>query len=418
MQPLKIAIFIDPSPITYISGQSMRFRTLLQHLANNTHPQDEIHLVTTDQVHPHPPSSLYDGKIPIHYTWGFRLPLYPAITLAFDLKAKVVRLCRACRFDILHVTSPGFFFLPVILASRVYRIPLLMSYHTHLPVYVRTYFPSPWNTMAEWILWKVLRWIHSFADLTLVTSPQIATDLAMHGIHPTELWPKGVNTTQFHPQFQSAAMRERMSRGNPNDFLLVYIGRVGREKRLTNLKPILQSLLSRGIPARLCIVGDGPQTSELQEIFSDTPTTFLGSFQGSALSEAFASGDVFVMPSDSETLGFVVMESLASGVPVVASQAGGLIDLIDDGKSGFLVPTNDTSTFAEKIELLYQNPTLRNQMGLQGRITAMDWSWEASMEYLRLQAYPQTIMNFARQRSVSTKQSTNDESTQEEIVIV
>ena len=81
-----------------------------------------------------------------------------------------------------------------------------------------------------------------------------------------------------------------MSNGNPNDFLLVYIGRLGREKRLTDLKDILETLLSRGIPARLCLVGDGPQSSELQDLFQDTSTTFLGSLQGTALSEALPAG--------------------------------------------------------------------------------------------------------------------------------
>ncbi len=392
---LRIMILMDPSPITYLSGQSMRFRILLRHLVD-VHPNDQIHLVTAEQVHPNPPTSCLDEKIPIHYTWGFRLPQYRSLTVSLDLTAKVWRLCRKYKFDIIHVTSPGLYLFPAILVSRFYGIPLLMSYHTHIPVYVRTYLPVPWNTVAEWILWRLLKWIHSFADLTVVTSPQIATDLKDHGIHHTQLWPKGVNTTHFHPQFHTVEMREKMSSGNPDDFLLVFVGRLAREKRLNDLKDILNGLLSKGIPARLCIIGDGPQWSELQEYFKGTPTTFLGSLQGEALAEAFSSGDVFVMPSDSETLGFVVMESLASGVPVVASEAGGLIDLIQDGETGFLVPTGDSDAFVEKIELLHHNLDLKKRMGERGRLFAKEWSWEASMNYLRQIAYPHAIHNSAR----------------------
>lgn len=373
----------------------MRFRTLLRHLVD-FYPNDQIHLVTAEQVHPNPPSSCFDNKIPIHYTWGFRLPQYKTLTVSLDLTQKVWRLCHRYKFDIIHVTSPGLFLVSAILVSRFYKIPLVMSYHTHLPVYVRTYLPSPWNILAEGILWRVLRWIHSFADLTVVTSPQMAADLEAHGIQDAELWPKGVNTTQFHPQFQTSEMKARMSDGNPNDLLLVYIGRLAREKRLTDLKAILQGLLLKGVPVRLCIVGEGPQSSALQTYFQDTPTTFLGSLEGQALSEAFSSGDIFVMPSDSETLGFVVMESLASGVPVVASRAGGLIDLIQDGDTGFLVPTGDIDAFVHKIEFLYQNWNVRNQMGFQGRIISEKWSWKTSMDYLRQTAYRQALHNFAQ----------------------
>jgi sulfoquinovosyltransferase len=392
--PLRIIILSEPSPITYVSGQSLRFRTLLQHLVQS-YPDDQVHLVTSEKNHPNPPSSCFDEKIPIHYTWGFRLPQYKSLTLSLDVTAKVWRLCGKHQFELMHVSSPGMFLFPAIVASRLRGIPLLVSYHTHLPTYIRTYLGSPWNTIGEWIVWRLLRWLHWFADLTVVTSPQIAADLDCHGIRSV-VWPKGVNTTQFHPQFESREMRNQMSQGNPDDFLIVYIGRLAKEKRLTQLRAILNGLLARGIPARLCIVGGGPESRELQNYFRDTPTFFLGSLEGLALSEAFASGNVFVMPSDSETLGFVVMESMASGVPVVASKAGGLIDLIQDGETGLLVPSHDTDAFIEKIGWFYKNPTKRNQMASQGRMAAEQWSWKASMEYLRQTAYMQAKDNFSQ----------------------
>lgn len=392
--PLKIMILTDPSPITYLSGQSIRFRTLLQHLVH-FYPEDQVHLVTTDKIHPNPPSSCFDDKIPIHYTWGFRLPQYKSLTVSLDVSAKVWRLCGEHKFDLIHVSSPGMYLLPAVVASRLRGIPLLMSYHTHLPVYLRTYLPYPWNAIGEWITWRLLRWAHQFADLTVVTSPQMEHALDEHGI-PSVLWPKGVNTTQFHPQFKSQEMRHQMSQGNPDDFLVVYIGRLAREKRLTHLRSILEGLLANGIPTRLCIVGHGPEALDLQKYFQDTPTYFLGGLEGLALSSAFASGDVFIMPSDSETLGFVVMESMASGVPVVASKAGGLIDLVDDGGTGYLVPADDTDAFVEKIAWLYQNPTVRNQMAVQGRHAAEQWSWEASMEYLRQTSYLQAKGNVSQ----------------------
>jgi len=298
-------------------------------------------------------------------------------------------------YDLLHVSSPGLLPIPTIVAARLRGIPLVISYHTHLPVYVHTYCRSPWNRIAEWLLWRLLKAAHSCADLTLVTSPQMGIELERHGISSV-VWPKGVNTTRFHPKFYDTDMRNRMSEGNLDDLLLVYIGRVAREKRLAMLKPILRKLKAKGIPARLCIVGHGPEMEELQALFNDSTTHFLGSLEGIELSRAFASGDIFLMPSDSETLGFVVMESMASGVPVVASRAGGLIDLIKDGEDGFLVEPSQEDGFVERVEQLYLNSTMRGGMSSRARQSAENWSWEASMDYIRLQAYPEARRRFSQ----------------------
>jgi sulfoquinovosyltransferase len=117
--------------------------------------------------------------------------------------------------------------------------------------------------------------------------------------------------------------------------------------------------------------------------------------EGALLSQAFAAADVFVMPSDSETLGFVLMESMASGVPVVACKTGGLMDLIQDGETGYLVNTGDTDAFVNRIEIFMKNPTLRENMVQKARARTEEWSWHASMEYLRQEAYPEAIRNFS-----------------------
>ena len=385
--PMRVLILSDPSPITYTSGQSMRFRTLLEHIVHKF-PCDNVHLVTCEQNDSNPPNSCFDGKIPIYYTRGFRLPQYTALSVSFDWTARVWRLTGKHDYDMIHVSSPGGLVVPAIVASRWRSVPLVMSYHTHLPTYMRSYFASPWNKILEWISWKIIQWTHFWADLTVVTSPQIGDELQKHGI-PNVIWPKGVNTTQFHPRFQSQEMRRLMTDGKSKSLLLVYVGRLAKEKRLMYLKPILGKLQDRSIPVHLCIVGEGPEEERLKRHFQGTPTTFLGSLTGTSLAEAFSSGDIFIMPSDSETLGFVVMESMASGVPVVASQSGGLVDLIHSGRTGFLVPPDDIDGFVSKIETLYRDQDLRKAMSKAGRAMAEEWSWEASMDYLRLSAYSQ-----------------------------
>ena len=420
--PLDICLLVEPSPITYVGGQSVRIRTLIQHLIdnnnnnNNTTSDDDdddddyyhVELITAEVVDPEPPDQ-WRG-VPVHHTHGFRLPHYPTLTISFDWTFQVLRLVAQQRPDILHVTTPGLFMFGALLCSRIFQIPLVMSYHTHLPVYVRTYLPSYLSPLAEWCLWLLNRLVHACADLVVVTSPQIRDEFHQHGIFGinnslVQVWPKGVDTRQFHPRHYSAPMRHRMSGGggggggggdatnnNALDFLIVSIGRLGSEKRLKDLRDIL-----KGVPGgRLCIVGTGPQEPELREYFQGTPTVFLGQLTGLELSQAFASGDAFCLPSDSETLGFVVLESMASGVPCVGANAGGVPHIIRDGVkgTGFLVPPGDTDAFAEKLRLLQKDQKLRAAMSVAARRETERWSWEASMDKLVNELYPKAQMNF------------------------
>lgn len=479
---LNILVLCEPCPITYTSGLSVRFRSLLEYLARSqTETGDQTHLVTvtsssassssssTAAVHQTrkgvlSASACCNGIVPIHYTWGVRLPQYPDVTLALDVTNKVWRLCsrgpatvnegndtvgeeekattatriKNCpKFDILHVSSPGLLVLPAMLASRWQGIPLVMSYHTHIPAYIPSYFgkwPQWAQSFMEWLSWRLIVWVHAnYAHVTVVTSPQIANEFRSHGLDKEcHVWPKGVNTTQFHPQHASPAMRRRMmgamkridinsvteisnSLGendeDDNTLLLVYIGRLAKEKRVKDLKSMLERL-QEGIedatstsssstkPSRvhLCIVGSGPEEAELHAYFEGTNTTFLGSLYGLPLSQAYASADVFVMPSDTETLGFVVMESMASGVPVVAAASGGILDLIDDNETGFLVPPGDTNAFAGRILELHRNPELCRLVSLAGRQAANRWSWESSMDFMRWHVYPLAMRNFRQQR--------------------
>lgn len=180
-----------------------------------------------------------------------------------------------------------------------------------------------------------------------------------------------------------------MSDGNPDDFLMVYIGRLGAEKRIKDIRPMLSKIPN----SRLCIIGKGPQEDELKVYFKGTNTVFTGQMGGDELSSAFASADAFVMPSDSETLGFVVLESMASGVPVVGANAGGIPSIIDDNKTGFLVEPGDINTFVDRLKQL-QNKEFRTKMGKEARTEAERWGWEAATSVLRNIQYERALINF------------------------
>ena len=282
----------------------------------------------------------------------------------------------------------GFMVFAAIFYARVMCIPLVMSYHTHLPNYAVNYLS--FMPGVEKMSWDALRWVHSRADLTLVTSPQMQEELSGQGIPRVQVWRKGIDTERFDPKFRSDEMRSLMTDGNPNDFLMVYVGRLGAEKRLKDIKPMLEQMPN----ARLAIVGKGPQKEELEEYFKGTKTKFMGLMSGDDLSSAFASADTFVMPSDSETLGFVVLESMASGVPVVGANAGGIPSIIHHEDDGFLVEPGDIDGFVARLKKLQNDKAFRESMGKKARAEAEIWGWEAATSVLRNVQYERALINF------------------------
>lgn len=289
--PRNVALLIEPTPFTHVSGYANRFKEMLRYMSK---AGDDVEILTVDTKTPKEDLPAESFGYPIEHTQGFVFPLYDHISLTFDLpEMKGAKMMERRRPDIIHVTSPGFMLFAGLFYARVMRIPLLLSYHTHLPLYGRNYLG--FIPGIEEMSWATLRWVHSRADLTLVTSPQMKAEFDAHDIPRVDVWRKGIDTVRFDPKFKSADMRSKMTNGNPDDFLMVYVGRLGAEKRLKDIRPVLEKLPG----ARLCIVGTGPQADELKEYFEGTNTVFTGQLSGDELSSAFASADAFMMPSDS-----------------------------------------------------------------------------------------------------------------------
>ena len=360
---------------------------------------DDVHVVTTDQSR-NPPNSTFG--YPISYTWGSSSPWYPVV-VTFDIpQFRGFRVLRRFRPDVLHITTPGFIIFLGMAYARIFRVPLVVSYHTHLPEYAVKYMSGvPYIRSFAW-------WLISFtsaaADLVLVTSPQMAAEFAEQGIKRVDIWRKGIDTDRFHPKFRNPDMRARMlaptgsdpallKPSKDNKFLILYCGRISDEKRIALLKPILGRL---GPNAHLCVVGSGPMEKELKVELSGCSATFLGTLVGDELSSAFASADALLMPSDSETLGFVVLESMASGVPVVAARAGGIPSLVEDGVTSLLAKSMDVDDFVKQLRFLKDNKAARESMGKKGRLEAEKWGWEGATSVLRNVQYQTAADNFKR----------------------
>uniref|UniRef100_A0A7S0G354 Glycosyltransferase subfamily 4-like N-terminal domain-containing protein n=1 Tax=Rhodosorus marinus TaxID=101924 RepID=A0A7S0G354_9RHOD len=376
----RIAIVVEPTPFTHVSGYSNRFKTHIEHL---TKAGDDVLIICPDTSE-NAPSEYMGAKV--QNVPGFKFPLYDKIMVSFGLWG-VYPTLRDFNPDIIHLSTPGLMTISTLVYARLLRKPLICSYHTHLPHYAMSY--GMWYSVG--LAWWLIKVCHNRADATLATSPQLCNELRQQGVQRVGLWPKGVNTIVFNPKFKNEAMRSRLSEGNPQDNLLIYVGRLGAEKNLQALKAVLAKLPTN---TRLAFVGDGPYRTTLEELFAGTKTYFAGLLQGEELSKAFASADVFVMPSESETLGFVVMESMASGVPVVGARAGGIPDLIQHEKTGYLFEPGNTDQIVDYVRKMLYDTKLRETMSKNARSESEKWSWKASTSVTRNFHYGRATSSF------------------------
>jgi len=223
------------------------------------------------------------------------LPLYPELKLALP-RPVVAEAIDRFQADVIHVVNPAILGLGGIWLAKTKAIPLVASYHTHLPKYLEHYGLG----MLEPLLWELLKAAHNQASLNLCTSTAMVQELSERGIHNIDLWQRGVDTDAFHPRLASDQRRQQLfgphQEGDP---LLLYVGRLSAEKQIESILPVLTALPR----ARLALVGDGPHRQQLEQTFAGTATRFVGYLRGEDLAGAYASADAFLFPSSTETLG-------------------------------------------------------------------------------------------------------------------
>ncbi|MEL6553708.1 MAG: glycosyltransferase [Cyanobacteria bacterium J06621_11] len=304
---------------------------------------------------------------------GFPLPLYPELKLAFP-RPSMREAIEDFKPDLIHVVNPAVLGLGGIYYSKSLDIPLVASYHTHLPKYLEHYNLG----LLEGVLWELLKAMHNSASINLCTSTVMQQELTEHEIERVEVWQRGVDTELFRPDLRSDEMRSRLSQGNPDAPILIYIGRLSAEKEIDRIKPVLESIPG----ARLALVGDGPYREELEKHFEGTPTNFVGYLAGEELGAAYASADAFIFPSRTETLGLVLLEAMAAGCPVVAAHAGGIPDIVTDGVNGFMFDPKDEQGAVLATQKLLGMKAERELLRQNARVEAERWGWEASTRQL------------------------------------
>ena len=309
------------------------------------------------------------------------LPLYPELKLGLPGPAVSDKL-EAFKPDLIHVVNPAVLGLGGIWLAKTNNIPLIASYHTHLPKYLEHYGMG----MLEPLLWELLKAAHNQALLNLCTSTAMVNELEEKGIQRTALWQRGVDTTNFRPELRSDKMREKLfGKYQKTDSLLIYVGRLSAEKQIERIKPVLDNIPG----ACLALVGDGPYRGQLEKIFENTQTSFIGYLSGEELASAYASGDIFLFPSSTETLGLVLLEAMAAGCPVIGANKGGIPDIIDDGINGCLYnpdeKDNGERSLIEATKKILVDNNKKESMRKEARKEAEKWDWNQAT--LQLQKY-------------------------------
>ncbi|MCL2514336.1 MAG: glycosyltransferase family 1 protein [Microbacteriaceae bacterium] len=292
--------------------------------------------------------------------WGWPLP-------------RVRRMLADFRPDLVHVVSPFTLGIAGVRAARRLRLPLVTSFHTDIAAYAGSYHLA-WSRP---IIWRMLRALHNAGRLNLVTSRHSATLLAAHGIPDSLLWRRGVDVERF-----GAVARDRPAKAVPT---ALYVGRLAHEKNISSLVP-----LARSGRVHLKLVGDGPDRLRLEDEFAGTGTEFAGTLTGQALVDAYAAADVFVFTSTTETLGLVLIEALASGLPIAAVESPASRELLGplDGIAR-LVRADRPGDFVAAVDGLLAGGTPA-ELGHRARAEAAGWSWATATEEL-LGYYARTL---------------------------
>ena len=278
---------------------------------------------------------------------GFRtipMPSYPEIRLSLFPGRKVARMLDEFSPEAMHVSTEG----PLGLAARKYAtrhgLPFTTAYHTRFPEYMRKRLPIPLSISYMW-----MRWFHNAAERIMVSTESLRSELADRGFRNLVIMSRGVDTELFVPREHKDLLD-----GERPTFL--YLGRVAIEKNI-------DAFLSLDLPGSKHVIGDGPALHSLRKAHPDV--SFHGYMSGSDLAGHLASADVMVFPSLTDTFGLVILEALACGVPVAAYPVQGPVDIIENGRSGFV----DENLRSAAVGAMYISPE-------SCRARALEFSWD------------------------------------------
>lgn len=332
-----------------INGVAMTLGRIINELLNNQH---RVQIIRPRQSLQETPSNQPNLK---EYLVGGRpIPFYRHLKFGYPSKNRLFQYWLKNRPDIVHIATEGPLGWSALQAAKKLRIPVISSYHTNFHQYSEHYGVGLLVKPIE----IYLRAFHNHTLATLAPTQKVANELASKGYKNTSVMARGVDTNQFNPGKRSQALRQAWGAGQ-DDLVVVHVGRLAKEKNIYLVVDAFKAIQTYAPSAKLVFVGDGPLKDELKNTCSNA--IFTGSKQGEELAKHYASADLFLFPSITETFGNVIPEALASGLCVVAYNYAAAGDIIKDHINGFLVPFNERNAFINKAICVASNPNKFNE---------------------------------------------------------
>lgn len=371
-------VLLATESLGQINGVSRTTQSLIQYLRDNG-----VHVAVVAPKSKDYRSRLKTSNDPEVRVHGYPLPHSPDLTIAYPLRLD--RLYnRTFKPDLIYLASPASLGFQVLLQIRqLYSpAPVLLNFQTDLSSYGEIIFPSPMDQYAVWLLRVVQGFLFNHSAVRTIFYPSgMVRDYLVHAGAPVKKMVhlgRGVDTALFSPSSRDEVYRTEIA---PNgEFVLVCVGRLAPEKGFGFLSQVALKLAERNLNFKLVIVGGNKNSvveNEVHQLFRDVhgQVVFTGFLEGAALARAYASADVFVHCSITETFGLVVLEAMASGLPVVARDCGGPSEIVRDQKSGFLIPPGNLDRFVACVEALAKNMGLREELATNARVIACDTTW-------------------------------------------
>lgn len=385
----RIAIVTETYP-PEVNGVAMSVARVVEGLQRRAH---ELQLVRprqrsgADAAEPAPRGGL-GNRLHEVLTTGWPIPRYPNLRMGAPSKRALVQLWSLQRPDVVHIATEGPLGWSALQAARHLKLPVSSDFRTNFHAYGQHYRIG-W--LAKPIL-AYLRKFHNRAQCTMVPTEALRAQLAGQGFERLVVVSRGVDTHLFDPRCRSEALRRHWGAG-PDDLVLAYVGRLAAEKNLGALLAAHDALRGAiGDTVKLVIVGDGPMRAELAARCPQA--VFAGQRGGEDLAEHYASADVFLFPSLTETFGNVTVEAMASGLPVVAFDCAAAAQCIQSGRNGLLAHDESLPAFVRATLTLAADAQRRRAMGAAARETARAHDWDGVVARFE-SVLAQTIDEFA-----------------------
>lgn len=302
------------------------------------------------------------------YAPGLPIPGYKELRFGLPIKKRLLKAWMQERPDVIYIATEGPLGISALNAARKLHIPVASGFHTRFDYYTRHYGVGWLESMTR----AYLRRFHNRCRLTLVPTRELQNKLEDQGFENTALVARGVDTQLFSPERRDEGLRRDWGL-MPHDIALIYVGRLAPEKNLKLAVESWQAVRHHSPSARLILVGDGPMRGALQKDFPDI--IFCGMHRGESLARHYASGDLFLFPSLSETFGNVVIEAMASGLPVIGYREAAVKEYIRHGENGLAIDRKDRDAYIQATVELSQNHSRLVAMGQLARKDSQSIDW-------------------------------------------